>query len=43
MSAVPTTSIVEDLEAALSKFAPIAADLEKPASLSSRKHGSLSI
>jgi hypothetical protein len=43
MSAVPTTSIVEDLEAALSQFAPSAADLKKQASPGSREHGSLSI
>jgi hypothetical protein len=29
MSAVPTASIVEDLEAALSQFATIAADLKR--------------
>jgi hypothetical protein len=29
MSVVPTASIVEDLEAALSQFATIAADLKK--------------
>jgi hypothetical protein len=29
MSVVPTASIVEDLEAALSQFATIAADLRK--------------
>jgi hypothetical protein len=29
MSALPTTSIVEDLQAALAQFAEIAADLKK--------------
>jgi hypothetical protein len=43
ISAVPTTSIVEDLEAALSQFAPSAADLKKQASPGLREHGSLSI
>jgi hypothetical protein len=43
MSSIPTSSTFEDLEAALSQFATIAADLKKQASLGSREYGSLSI